>query len=70
MRCWGIKPGEDCPRGTLDLAGMAFDFSFLSEKTPPETPLVEIRPVVAISAAVSGGHRRERVPGYIDGPSI
>ena len=45
----GIKPGEDCPRGTLDLAGMTFDLSFFSEKIPPETPLVEIRPVVAIS---------------------
>lgn len=45
----GIKPGEDCPRGTLDLAGMTFDLSFLWEKVPPETPLVEIRPVAAIS---------------------
>ncbi len=44
-----IKPGEGDAGGTLDLTGMTFDFGFLSEELPPETPLVEIRPGIAIS---------------------
>lgn len=43
-----IKPGEGGQGATLDLTGMTFDFTFLSGELPPETPLVEIRPGVAI----------------------
>ena len=43
-----IKPGEDAEGSTLNLTGLMFDFGFLDVKPPPELPLIEIRPGVAL----------------------
>ncbi|MDI9461374.1 MAG: hypothetical protein ACOX3P_06545 [Saccharofermentanales bacterium] len=43
-----IKPGNGTNGGTLNMAGMTFDFGFLDGELPPEKALVEIRPGVTI----------------------
>lgn len=43
-----IKPGEGADGGTLNMAGLSFDFGFLDGELPPEKALLEIRPSVTL----------------------
>lgn len=43
-----IKPGEGAVGGTLNMAGLSFDFGFLDGELPPEKALLEIRPGVTV----------------------